>query len=118
MNTQLVEQPKAVFWFHVYAGCMAAMYALVAVVGVVLMVFSDRFPDQAMLIAGPLYISLGLTFCAGYAVSFFFKPSPFSWVYDLVLICIGFGGCPTIAAAIPLLIFWIKPETKAYFGKS
>jgi hypothetical protein len=37
------------------------------------------------------------------------------WIYDLVLICLSFTGC-CIAFGIPLLIFWLKPETKAFFN--
>jgi hypothetical protein len=35
----------------------------------------------------------------------------------MVLICIGMNSCCLLPASIPLLIFWIKPETKTYFGR-
>lgn len=112
------SQPKCVFWFKVYAGIMAWIYACVVAAGGVLIFLSRAEGERALLLVGGLYIALGAVFFIAYLLAFFFKPSPFSWVYHLVLICIGFGGCPTIAAAIPLLIYWIKPETKAFYGKS
>ena len=39
-----------------------------------------------------------------------------AWTYSLVLICLGMGGI-TLVAAVPLLIFWIRPETQAWFGR-
>jgi hypothetical protein len=36
-------------------------------------------------------------------------------MYDLVLICIGMTSCCILPAAIPLLIFWLKPEAKNWF---
>jgi ABC-type Fe3+-siderophore transport system permease subunit len=120
MNAVAATPPKVVFWFRVYAGIMAAIYGLLLVVGVCMMVAALAFDVKdptLLLIMGGLYCALGLVFAVGFALAFLFKPSPFSWVYGFVLICIGFGGCPTIATSIPLLLFWIKPETRHYFGK-
>jgi hypothetical protein len=117
MESPLADRPKVVFWFRVYAAFMAAIYGLVAVAGIVLMALSPSLDDPVLMILAPVYIVLGLVFGLAYALAFAFKPSPLSWVYDIVLICIGFGGCPTVAAAIPLLIFWIRPETRRYFGR-
>lgn len=117
MGGPLPERPKVVFWFRVYAAFMASVYGIVVVAGVLLVALSPSLDDPVLVIVGPIYIVLGLVFGLGFALSFAFKPSPFSWVYDIVLICIGFGGCPTIAAAIPLLIFWIRPETRRHYGR-
>jgi hypothetical protein len=52
-----------------------------------------------------------------FALAPFLPKKPWAWIYHLVLICLGMSGC-TIVASIPLLIFWLKPETKAFFGRS
>ena len=117
-NTHLQqEQPKAVFWFRVYAGAVAALYFLITLGGMVFIALSIGAETSEFLIMGIIYVPLGILFGLGYLGVFFFKPSPRAWVYHLVLICIGFGGCPTIAAAIPLLIYYIKPEVKHYYGR-
>ena len=111
--------PKVVFWFKVYAGFMALLYFAVLVAGVLLVVFAPQSGNGIPLtIMGAVYIALGFVLALAYSLVFAFKPSPGSWVFHLILICIGFGGCPTIAAAVPLLIFWIKPEIKRFYGRS
>ena len=118
-EAEAAGQPKVVFWFKIYAGFMAFLYFAVLVAGVLLMVFAPRSGDSLPLaIMGVVYIALGLVFALAYGLAFAFRPSPGSWVFHLILICIGFGGCPTIAAAVPLLIFWIKPETKRFYGRN
>ena len=61
---------------------------------------------------------MGLLFFAASLVPFLFKPRPWLWVYDLVIICIGFTSLCTLPGCIALLIYWLKLETKAYFGRS
>jgi hypothetical protein len=39
------------------------------------------------------------------------------WVYDIVLICLGMTSVCCMPVTIPLLIFWIKPDAKAWFGR-
>ena len=112
------DRPKPLFWFRVYAGFMAAIYIFVMIIGIGFLIFDFGIDEPAIsILMAIIYIALGLLFGGAYLLTYFLKPSPFSWVYDLVLICIGFGGCPTIIAAIPLLIYYIKPEMKQYYGK-
>jgi hypothetical protein len=39
------------------------------------------------------------------------------WVFGLVLICLGLSSACCLPACIPLLIFWLKPEMKAFYGR-
>ena len=39
-------------------------------------------------------------------------------IWITVLIAIGLTSCLTIPAALPLLLYWIKPEAKAWFGRT
>jgi hypothetical protein len=52
-----------------------------------------------------------------YLSSFFIHPRPWAWIYHLVLICVGLSSPCIMPASIPLLIFWIRPETRQYFGR-
>lgn len=38
---------------------------------------------------------------------------PWAWLYHLVNIALGLGNI----IAIPLLVFWLKPETQIYYGR-
>ena len=51
-----------------------------------------------------------------YAVAAFVPYKPWAWTFGLVAICLGLSSCMALAA-VPLLIFWMKPETKAAFGR-
>lgn len=42
-------------------------------------------------------------------------PKPWAHTYGVVLLCISLPLCITIKFAIPLLIYWLKPNAKAYF---
>ena len=45
------------------------------------------------------------------------RPRPWVWTYDLVVICFGFTSACFFPFCIPLLIFWLKPPVKEWFGK-
>ncbi|NNE94319.1 MAG: hypothetical protein HKN23_21940 [Verrucomicrobiales bacterium] len=118
-------KPTVVTWFYVYNAFMILM----AIATVLLGVFFFGNPPEAMLaelteedkmvfqIYGVLFPVCGAPMAIAHLIAFFIKPRPGSWVYNLILICLGLTGCPTIAASVPLLIFWLKPETKRYYGK-
>lgn len=58
---------------------------------------------------------VGLAF---FAVAAFSPRTQWAWIYGFFAI-IGsvFPLCVTFVVAIPLLIFWIRPETKRYFAR-
>src|SRR4030042_446442 len=113
------EKPKVCSWFVGYCVLMCLIYLFIIGVGLLYPKFADIVDeeDMAVKIAGPIYVIVGLIFFIPFAIAPFLKPTPGVWIYDLVLICFGMTSCCCLPAAIPLLIFWIKPETKSYFGK-
>jgi uncharacterized membrane protein len=68
-------------------------------------------------LTGILFLGLGLVLMAAFLIPLFVKPRPWVWIYDLVLICLGLTSCCFWPICIPLLLFWVKPETKIYFAK-
>jgi hypothetical protein len=43
--------------------------------------------------------------------------APWAWIWGIVAIVVSvFPLCVSLAGAVPLLIFWLKPGTKRYFG--
>ncbi len=66
---------------------------------------------------GIIYGAIGLGLAVPFTMGAILKPRPWVWIFDLVLICIGMTSPCCMPASIPLLIFWIKPETRAYFGR-
>jgi F0F1-type ATP synthase assembly protein I len=66
---------------------------------------------------GWIILGLSSVLLVAAAFTFFLKPKPWVWTYDLVLICFGLSSY-LLPVCVPLLIFWIKPETKKHFGRT
>jgi hypothetical protein len=112
--------PKVVVWFKVYAALFAALYLVVAACSLVFFLLDPAELDMARpeaLLTGAFLVVLGLVLAAAFALPFFLPPKPWLWIYDLVLICIGLTSPCCMPASIPLLIYWLKPEAKAFFGR-
>jgi hypothetical protein len=73
-------------------------------------------PTEAKVV-GALLTCVSGAFLAASAAPFLLPARPWVWIYDLVVICLGMTSACFLPATIPLLIFWIKPEVKAYFGR-
>jgi len=120
-----VTKPKVLFWYRVYCVGMTLLYLGCVVGGVLLLVFqrqiaaSGRDPDAevVVLIYGVMLPVVGFVFAGVFGAALLMPPKPWVWIYHLVLICIGLTSPCCMPASIPLLIFWIRPETRTYFGR-
>ena len=111
--------PPVYKWFVVYCILMAVLYLILAVMGIVYMFIE---PDKEMSAAeaklmGTVFLILGLVFCVPYAVAPFLPRKSWVWVFGLVLICLGLTISCCLPACIALLIFWLKPEMKEFYGR-
>jgi hypothetical protein len=116
-----MQQPAAVLWFKVFAVAMAVLYLLCIGVGFVIVFFGASWLEMERaeaMIMGPVFIVLCVPFLILYAVALFLPRKPWVWIYDLVLIAGGFTSCCTLPFCVALLIFWLKPDVKAYFGRT
>ncbi|MBN2431361.1 MAG: hypothetical protein JXQ27_07790 [Acidobacteria bacterium] len=115
------QAPPVLTWFRVYCGLLAFVYVCSAGLGIFLLVIRPaEFQAELFLstLMGVLYLVMGLVLMAAALVPFFVQPQPWVWIYDLVLIALGMTSCCFLAFSIPLLIHWIKPETRHYFGRA
>jgi MFS family permease len=119
--------PGVVTWFRVYCGALALVYLALLVGGIAFLffgAFADSLPDQgqmprAFMVGYALVLMvLGLVFCGGFTAGVFLPARPWAWVYGIVLIAVGFASPCCIPFSVALLIFWLKPECQAYFGRS
>ena len=111
--------PPVLTWYRVY---LAAMTLLFVVFTVAMVISPAPAPRSGHLREmGWLYPLLGgcvgLPFVLAFGAAFALPRRPWAWVYHLVLIGIGLTSVCCIPVCIPLLIFWLKPETKRYFGR-
>ncbi len=112
---------KTYFWYRVYCAVLVAIYVFAMGLGVLLIYYQPEAgtssPGESV-IAGFVYLIFGAVFGIIFAVAIFLPRKPYNWVVGIVMIAIGMTSCCFIPATIPLLIFWIKPETRAFFGKN
>ena len=89
---------KTFFWYRVYIAVLALLYLAVTVFGATLAVMRPETRDhspQEIVMMGVIYAAVGI-----------------------VMMAISMTSCCFLPFAIPLLIYWLKPETRAYFGRN
>ncbi|HUF04943.1 MAG TPA: hypothetical protein VMM38_12305 [Aridibacter sp.] len=111
---------KTFFWYRVYCGGMFALYGLLVLMGIWLVYAGTSLhmddPETAVA-AGIIYGTLGAVFAVTYFIALVLPRRSYNWIVGIVMIAIGLTSCCFLPAALPLLIFWLKPETKAYLGR-
>ena len=119
-----MKTPMVVTWYKVYCGAMVLMYVLCAIFGVVALFIDPSLLDTKagdmteLRIQGAIFLVVGVPLAILYFVAALLPPRPWSWVVGIVAIAFALSSCCCVPVAVPLLIYWLKPETKAYFGRS
>ena len=116
-----LQRPKVLFWFKAYSGFLCILYLAVAGFGLYCFWADPSDLDMskpAAQISAAAFLFLGLALFIACLLPLILTPRPWVWTYDLVVICMGMTSACFLPVCIPLLIYWLKPETKRYFGKS
>lgn len=100
-------------WYIAYAVMMALVYMCCVGLGAVMLASGD---DEAM-IQGVILGFIGFILMIIFGVAPFLPKKPWAWTYHLVLICLSMTSMCCMPISIPLMIYWLKPETKAFFQK-
>ncbi|HLA79086.1 MAG TPA: hypothetical protein VJU18_16025 [Vicinamibacteria bacterium] len=110
--------PKVLGWYRAYAAAMALLY-LGLDVGLVLAMVTGgiELTEVPVMVFGALMLVLCLALFALFAAALVLPPRPWVWIYHLVLITVGMTSACCLPACVALLVFWIKPEARAYFGR-
>ena len=111
---------KTFFWYRVYCLVMAFVSLALAGAGIFIAVVPMDVPPQdqmQMYFLGIFYGVLGIIFFFIYAVATLLPAKPYNWIVGIVIIALGMASCCTWPAVIPLLIFWVKPETQEFLGR-
>lgn len=119
---------KALFWLRIHDILLITVYLLLVLLGIGMggigiyhLANGIRLEDNGeimMLIAGIVIVVMGALLLIPSVMSLFLPRRPWAWTFHLVMICIGLTSPCFLPLCIPLLIWWFKPELKAYFGKS
>ena len=110
-------------WYRAYCIGMALLYFICAVAGAVLILnaenIADSSPEMDALgakIQGVIFLVMGIGLFLLYSVPLFMGRSKASWILGFVTIGIGLTSCCCMPASIPLLIHWLKDETKVFLN--
>jgi hypothetical protein len=111
--------PGVVLWARLYAAAFALMYLACTVGGILLLVFAGDLADRdrtETMINGVVMIAMGPPLLGLSIVTALAPRKRWGWIINVVLIGLGMMSCCCVPASVPLLIFWIKPETKRWYG--
>jgi len=100
---------------------MAVMYLVCLVLGLYVIIAEPTRPGtsaEETRLTGYVFVAFGFLLAIPFAAGPFLPRKPWAWIFGLVLICVGLTSLCCLPAAIPLLLSWLKPETKAYFGRN
>ena len=121
MNQTTNETGRKTFlWYRVYLAVLAVIYLALIGLGVFLLLYQPptrQYDPQELVIVSVAYIVLGIIFFLAFAIAFFLPPKPYNWVVGIVMMAIRMTSCCFIPLVVPLFIFWLKPETQAFFGR-
>lgn len=116
-----MERPQVIIWFRVYCCVLCFLYLVFAAVSLVFFLGDPvdlEMPRVTALVIGLIFLLSGLLLFVASLLPLILRPRPWVWTYDLIIICMGMTSACFLPVCIPLLIFWMKPETKAHFGKA
>ena len=100
---------------------MALMYVGCFIGGLALIVLVDELPEREqaeLYINGIILAVIGLPLAIACGLPLCFPRKRWVWIYNIVIIAIGLTSCCCIPVCVPLLIFWLKPATKVWYGRS
>lgn len=108
--------PGAVVGYRVYCSLLAfAFFGTAGVMTFAFAVGSKHEPDDILVLVIILACTLPLAGLFGFGI--FVPPRNWGWIFGLILIVLGgLMLCPA-PFAIPLGIFWLRPDCQEWFGR-
>jgi hypothetical protein len=117
--------PDGIYYFRIYGGIQAVLHGLVTLAGLGMMFVPLWAPASAgaggtdvgvWIVMGLFYGGMGLVFLVPTLIALFGGRRPWVHVVGTVVIAMGMLSICCIPVLIPLLLVWMKPETRAWYG--
>jgi hypothetical protein len=109
------------FWYRIYCGIFIAAFLIAIGFGINMLVSPQgTYPstvENGQFYGGVFYVVLGLALAPIYIVALLSPRKPWAWTLGMVLSIFGLITCCFLPSLI-LIIYWTKPETRVYFGRS
>jgi len=109
-------------WYVAYAMFMGLVYLCCIAGGAWIVAagpstFGSGPEATEVIVQGYVLLAMGVPLSVMYFAVPFLPKKPWAWIYHVVLIGFGLTSCACWPVAIPLIIYWLKPETKWMFGR-
>ena len=113
------------FWYSLYRCLLVLLYVTQGTLGILLTFFPEVLPGAStwsgpasfFSLAGSAVLLMVGTGLLLVALSFFMPRSPTGYAFHILVMGLGCSeGVLGMAMAIPLLLFWVRPEVQAWFG--
>lgn len=117
-NTPLTR-PAVIGWYKAYCAVLVLLYLFTAAASLVFFLGDPEELDMPLAFArgfGVLLLGMSLVLMAVALLPLLLAPRRWLWIYGVVLIGLGMTSACFVPFCIPLLLFWLKPNTKAYYG--
>jgi hypothetical protein len=114
------EKPTVWRLYVAYCVAMAIMWFTLVLLGLAFLLTGppdSKMSPQEARVMGLVFVGLGVVLMAPYVAAPFLPRRRWAWVLGIVLIVLSMTGTCCLPLAIPLLILWVKPESKAFFGE-
>jgi hypothetical protein len=126
MEYEAIVRPGVVLWYRVYCAVLALLYGALSAFGLLLLFLprvmgdmGDEIELDALVrtIYGWGIFGFAIPMTLAHFVAIFLPPRRWVWVYGVVLLSAGtlIGWC-MLAFTVPLLVFWVKQENRAFHG--
>ncbi len=89
--------------------------------GGVVLTFNPPAPSPARtegIQIAALYFFMGAASALPALLGIFIPRKPWGWTYSMILLGLSMLGCVCIPPAVLLLIFYLRPNVKAFYGKT
>jgi hypothetical protein len=105
-------RPAVILWFRIYAASMTLL-SVALLAATLLSKMGDRNAGASTVLS---LAAIALVLAAVYGVATFVPFKPWGWTWGLVAIALGVASGGALFA-VPLLVFWFKPQVKAAFAR-
>lgn len=114
-----METPSAVTYYRIYAGVLALLYVILVIAGLGMLIASPSMRGEEQLEAIIYGIALMAT-CIPLAIasvaSMFLPQRKWAWVMHVIMAAMGTSSCCFAPVAIFIIIKYLEPDVKRYFG--
>lgn len=113
-----MQKPEKWSWFVFYCGTLALTYGLCVLGGIFCMVLATQSSGAEateLMFTGIALTVICLPFLVISVGAPFTPRKSWAYVFHILMIALGMTSCCWWPICIPLLIEWVKPETKAWY---